>query len=163
MIFHENCLPADNYHEIPCIICYLWKSSKIWNCRLLQIIGGALWVNRYFSYPWTKTYAVGSKKNHLKYLPYEHRFFHLFFLFQSECPPVDSTGSPFHIIFDRRVNGYLLTSLRGGCLSGDMGLLNLVQLTTLRSYRILESIPSCVRVPSSNLRPCIKINTTLVY
>ena len=23
---------------------FFWKSSKIWNCRLLQIIGGALWV-----------------------------------------------------------------------------------------------------------------------
>ena len=45
MIFHENCLPADDSHEISCLICYFWKSSKIWNCRLLQIIGGALWVN----------------------------------------------------------------------------------------------------------------------
>ena len=25
-----------------CLICYFWKSCKIWNCRLLQIIGGAL-------------------------------------------------------------------------------------------------------------------------
>ena len=30
MIFHENR--------------YFWKSGKIWNCRLLHIIGGALWV-----------------------------------------------------------------------------------------------------------------------
>ena len=47
MIFHENRLPADDSHEISCLICYFWKSSKIWNCRLLQIIGGALWVNLY--------------------------------------------------------------------------------------------------------------------
>ena len=26
------------------LICYVWKSSKISNCCLLQIIGGALWV-----------------------------------------------------------------------------------------------------------------------
>ena len=38
MIYHENCLPADNSHEISCLICYFWKSGKIWNCRLLQII-----------------------------------------------------------------------------------------------------------------------------
>ena len=44
MIFHENCLPADDSHEISCLISYFWKSSKIKNCRLLQIIGGALWV-----------------------------------------------------------------------------------------------------------------------
>ena len=42
MIFHENHLPADDSHEISCLICYFWKSDKIWNCRLLQIIGGAL-------------------------------------------------------------------------------------------------------------------------
>ena len=44
MIFHENRLPADDSHEISCLICYFWKSSKIWNCCLLQIIGGTLWV-----------------------------------------------------------------------------------------------------------------------
>ena len=38
--FHENCLPADDSHEISSL-----KSSEIWNCRLLQIIGGALLVN----------------------------------------------------------------------------------------------------------------------
>ena len=37
-------LPADDSHEI-WLICYFWKSSKIYNCRLLQIIGDALWVN----------------------------------------------------------------------------------------------------------------------
>ena len=42
MIYHENCLPADNSHEISCLICYFGKSSEILNCRLLQIIGGAL-------------------------------------------------------------------------------------------------------------------------
>ena len=45
MIFHENCLPADDSHEIPCL--YFLKSSKICNCRLLQIVGCALWVNTY--------------------------------------------------------------------------------------------------------------------
>ena len=44
MIFHENRLPADLSHGILCLICYFWNSSKIWNCPLLQIIGGALWV-----------------------------------------------------------------------------------------------------------------------
>ena len=46
MIFHENRLPADDFHEISCLIYYFWKSSKIWNCLLLQIIGGTLWVKR---------------------------------------------------------------------------------------------------------------------
>ena len=46
MIFHENCLPAD--HEITCLICCFWKSSTIQNCRLLQIIGGTLWVKEMF-------------------------------------------------------------------------------------------------------------------
>ena len=45
MIFHENFLPADNSHEISCLICYFWKGGKIWNCRLLQIVGDALRVN----------------------------------------------------------------------------------------------------------------------
>ena len=44
MIFHENRLPADDSHEISCLICYFWKSGINWNCHLLQIIGGALWV-----------------------------------------------------------------------------------------------------------------------
>ena len=42
MILHENCLPADISHEVLYLICYFCKSSKIWNGRLLQIIGGAL-------------------------------------------------------------------------------------------------------------------------
>ena len=44
MILHENRLPADDSHEISCLICYFGKSGKICNCHLLQIIGGALWV-----------------------------------------------------------------------------------------------------------------------
>ena len=36
---------ADDSHEISCLICYFWKSGKIFNCRLLQIIGGTLRVN----------------------------------------------------------------------------------------------------------------------
>ena len=42
MILHENRLPAADYHEISCLICYFRKSGKICNRRLLQIIGGAL-------------------------------------------------------------------------------------------------------------------------
>ena len=44
MIIHDNCLQADDSHEISCLICYFWKSGKICNC-LLQIIGGLLRVN----------------------------------------------------------------------------------------------------------------------
>ena len=45
MIFHENRLPADDSHETSCLIClFFLKSGKILNCRLLQNIGGALWV-----------------------------------------------------------------------------------------------------------------------
>ena len=42
MIFHENRLPADDSHEISCPNFFFRKSGKILNCRLLQIIGGAL-------------------------------------------------------------------------------------------------------------------------
>ena len=42
MILHENRLPADDSHEISCLICYFEKVAKFENCRLLQIIGGAL-------------------------------------------------------------------------------------------------------------------------
>ena len=48
MLFHENRLPADNPHEITCLICYFRKSSKIFVCPLLQIIGGALRVIDWF-------------------------------------------------------------------------------------------------------------------
>ena len=47
MVLPENCLPADYSHEISCLICNFWKSGKIGNCRLLQTIGGALWVKDY--------------------------------------------------------------------------------------------------------------------
>ena len=43
ILFHKNRLPADDSHAISCLIYYYWKSSKIWNCGLLQIICGALW------------------------------------------------------------------------------------------------------------------------
>ena len=36
------------YHAL-FVICYFWKSDKIWNCHLLQIIGGALWVKKKFT------------------------------------------------------------------------------------------------------------------
>ena len=42
MIFHENRLPADDYHEISCLIRHFGKSGKISHCCLLQIVGGAL-------------------------------------------------------------------------------------------------------------------------
>ena len=45
MIFHENHLLADNSHQISCLICCFWKSSKIWNGQLLQIVGDALRLN----------------------------------------------------------------------------------------------------------------------
>ena len=45
MIFHDNCLLADDSHEISCLICYFSKWGKIWNCHLLQIVGGASRVN----------------------------------------------------------------------------------------------------------------------
>ena len=43
MIFHENCLPADNSNEISFVI--FEKAAKFENCRLRQYVGGALWVN----------------------------------------------------------------------------------------------------------------------
>ena len=48
MIFHANRLPADHSHERSCLICYFWKKQhnlKLFNSCLLQVIGGALWVN----------------------------------------------------------------------------------------------------------------------
>ena len=48
MILHDNRLPEDDSHEI-CLICHFLKSGKILNCRLLQIIGGALTVNMIIS------------------------------------------------------------------------------------------------------------------
>ena len=55
MIFHENCLQADNSHEISCLI-YFWNSGNIWNCCLLQIVGGALYVK-------TSKLGLGMNKN----------------------------------------------------------------------------------------------------
>ena len=55
MIFHKNCLPADNSHEISCLIGYFWKSREIWYCLLLQIIGGVLWVNLNHFHPIKRT------------------------------------------------------------------------------------------------------------
>ena len=60
MIFIENRLPADDSHVISCLISYLKNNnknkqqqqkkkktnSKILNCRLLQSVGGALWVKK---------------------------------------------------------------------------------------------------------------------
>ena len=43
--FHENRLPAGDSHENNALFVIFEKSSKILNCRLLQIIGGALRVN----------------------------------------------------------------------------------------------------------------------
>ena len=42
MILHENRLPADDSHEISCIICYFRKSSKVSNCRQLHRLYMAL-------------------------------------------------------------------------------------------------------------------------
>ena len=52
MILHENRLLADDSHEISCLICCFFekKNGKIFNCRLLQIIGGALRVNHKSGY-----------------------------------------------------------------------------------------------------------------
>ena len=50
MILHENRLPANDSHEIPYLICYFLKSGKTFNCRLLQIIGGALKVKHYIEH-----------------------------------------------------------------------------------------------------------------
>ena len=43
LIFRKN--KVDDSHKIAYFICYFWKSGKIWNCPLLQIVGGALRVN----------------------------------------------------------------------------------------------------------------------
>ena len=62
MIFHENRLPADDSHDLSCLICYFRKSAKIWNCRLLQILGGALWVNHLW---WKAIFVTIFYINHL--------------------------------------------------------------------------------------------------
>ena len=45
MILYENRLPTDDSHEISCL------KRQIFNCRLLQIIGGALRVKKKISPP----------------------------------------------------------------------------------------------------------------
>ena len=42
MIFHENCLLADNSHEISFLICYYEKAAKFEIVVCCKIIGGAL-------------------------------------------------------------------------------------------------------------------------
>ena len=44
-LYHWATGLPDDSREISCLICYFWESSKILNCHLLQIIGGALWVS----------------------------------------------------------------------------------------------------------------------
>ena len=43
MIFHENRLPADDSHEISCLICYFEKATKL-KLSSAEIMGGALLV-----------------------------------------------------------------------------------------------------------------------
>ena len=45
MIFHENPMPADDYHEISFLIAVLEKEANFEN-RLQQIVGDALWVKK---------------------------------------------------------------------------------------------------------------------
>ena len=47
MIFHENRLPADDSHEISCLIVFFEKSANLKLSSAAKIIGGALWVNMY--------------------------------------------------------------------------------------------------------------------
>ena len=42
MLFHENRLPADDSQAYYALFVIFENSSKILNCHLLQIIGGAL-------------------------------------------------------------------------------------------------------------------------
>ena len=93
MILHENRLPADDSHEISFLICYFWKSVKIRNCHLLQIIGGALRVDilqvtKVMIHPWSsfqklpsdwqkkiEHYCVNSKKYSPKFSKYHGTMF----------------------------------------------------------------------------------------
>ena len=43
MIFYEKCLPADNSHEISCLICL--KKQQNLKLSSAAIVGGALWPN----------------------------------------------------------------------------------------------------------------------
>ena len=75
MIFHGNRLPADHHAFF-----YFWKSSKIWNCLLLQIIGGALSVKYirfgYLSSHWQTAKPQMSQAAHLCSLLYSHLYWH---------------------------------------------------------------------------------------
>ena len=62
-------------HEISCLICYFWKSSRIWNCRLLQIIGGAFWAMIFCP----QTITVPHRHRHslnIQSTPYDVRIWH---------------------------------------------------------------------------------------
>ena len=64
MIFLEKRLPADDSHEISYLLRYFSKSSKNLNCRLLLIIGGALWVRlELFTYLSIQTCVLGALLN----------------------------------------------------------------------------------------------------
>ena len=56
---HNAYMPY-SYHEISCLICYFWKSSNIWNCRLLQIEGVAFNIGAILSLreKWTDCVAI---------------------------------------------------------------------------------------------------------
>ena len=45
MIFHENRLPADDSHEITCLICYFWKAGNSKLSSAANYIDGALHVS----------------------------------------------------------------------------------------------------------------------
>ena len=45
MIFHENRLPADDSHEISCLICYFEKAAKFEIVVCCKIIGCTLRIN----------------------------------------------------------------------------------------------------------------------
>ena len=44
MVLHENCLPADNSHEISCFIClFVFEKGAKFETVVCCIIGGALY------------------------------------------------------------------------------------------------------------------------
>ena len=44
MIFHENRLPADDSHEMSCLICYFFEKAAKLKLLSAANYGGALWV-----------------------------------------------------------------------------------------------------------------------
>ena len=48
MIFHENCLPADNSHETSCLILLFLKKQQNLKLSSAANVGGALRVNHWF-------------------------------------------------------------------------------------------------------------------